>query len=186
MYEFVESLLPKEVKELTDVNMLRDLREYFDSRVQEEKTKKENASIDKYRDTYEGKILLIYGVKWDGPISAQNVNDINIVKVNKLLFVGNGFVRADVDVLNIKYDTPRHELKIGLTADNYGEITINTYHDNQYSIHINDFSYASSLRKKSILEPVFLTVEEVDKYITEAVSFQQLQVDDFKKKLGIK
>lgn len=186
MYEFVESLLPKEVKELTDVNMLRDLREYFDSRVQEEKTKKENASIDKYRDTYEGKILLQYGRIWNGPISKPNENDIDIVKVNKLLFVGNGFIRADVDVLNIKYETPRHELKIGLTADNYGEVTIDTYHDNQYSIQINDNSYASTLREKKIQEPVFLTVEEVDKYITEAVSVQQLQVDDFRQKLGIK
>jgi hypothetical protein len=39
MYEFVKSLLPKEVLDITDVNQLRDLREFFDDRVQEEKQK---------------------------------------------------------------------------------------------------------------------------------------------------
>lgn len=44
MYEFVKSLLSKEVLDITDVNSLRDLREFFDERVQEEKQKQENAN----------------------------------------------------------------------------------------------------------------------------------------------
>lgn len=44
MYEFVKSLLQKEVLDITDVNSLRDLREFFDERVQEEKQKQENAN----------------------------------------------------------------------------------------------------------------------------------------------
>ena len=36
MYEFVKSLLPKEVLDITNIEHLRDLREFFDERVQEE------------------------------------------------------------------------------------------------------------------------------------------------------
>lgn len=186
MYEFVKSLLPKEVLDITDINHLRDFREFFDSRVQEEKQKKENANIDKYRPIYEGKIMLAYGKQWDGPVAVPNLQDIEIVKVNKLDFVGNGFIRADVDVLNLKYMTPRHELKTGLTADDYGEITIDTYHDNQYSIQINDDSVMDRFRKKKIPEPHFLTLEEVKAYIDEAETRQKEQVEWFKQKVGLK
>lgn len=185
MYEFVKSLLPKEVLDITDVNHLRDLREFFDSRVQEEKQKKENANIEKYRPIYEGKFMLEYGKHWDGPVAVHNEDDILIVKINKLDFVGNGFIRADVDVINIKYSTPRHELKTGLTADEYGEITLDTYHDGQYSIYINDDSYASKFRTKRIKDPVFLTKEQVKEYIDEAVKLQTEQIKNFSEKVGL-
>lgn len=186
MYEFVKSLLPKEVLDITDVNHLRDLREFFDERVQEEKQKQENSNIDKYRPIYEGKIMLSYGKQWDGPIAVQNLQDIEIVKVNKLDFVGHGFIRADADVLNLKYMTPRHELKAGLTADNYGEITIDTYHDSQYSIPINDDSVMDRFRKTKMPEPQFLTLEAVKAYIDEAETRQKEQIESFKTKIGLK
>lgn len=185
MYEFVKSLLPKEVLDITDVDHLRDLREYFDDRVQEEKQKQENANIDKYRPIYEGKIMLAYGKRWDGPIAVPNLQDIEIVKVNKLDFVGHGFIRADVDVLNLKYMTPRNELKASLTADNYGEITIDTYHDSQYSIPIDD-SVMNKFRKTKVPEPHFLTLDEVKAYIDEAETRQKEQIENFKTKIGLK
>lgn len=185
MYEFVKSLLPKAVLDITDINHLRDLREFFDERVQEEKQKKENANIDKYRPIYEGKIMLSYGKQWDGPVSVPNLQDIEIVKVYKLNFVGHGFISADVDILNLKYMTPRHELHTGLTADNYGEITIDTYHDGQYSIPINDDSVMDKFRKKQIPEPHFLTLEEVKTYIDEAETKQKEQIENFKTKIGL-
>ena len=186
MYEFVKSLLPKEILDITDVNHLRDLREFFDERVQEEKQKQENSNIDKYRQIYEGKIMLSYGKRWDGPIAVQNLQDIEIVKVNKLDFVGHGFIRADADVLNLKYMTPRHELKAGLTADNYGEITIDTYHDSQYSIPINDDSVMDRFSKTKMPEPQFLTLEAVKAYIDEAETRQKEQIESFKTKIGLK
>lgn len=185
MYEFVKKLLPPELLDLSDITTLRDLREFFDERVQEEKQKRDNANIEQYRPIYEGKFMLQYGKAWDGPVSVPNKDDIEIVKVNKLDFVGNGFIRADVDVLNIKYSTPRHELNTGLTASDYGEITIDTYHDNQYAIYINDDSVVSSFRKKKIPEPVFLTEEQVIEYMNEAKKYQLKQIKDFTKKVGI-
>lgn len=188
MHEFVKSLLPKEVLDITDVNHLRDLREFFDERVQEvkQKQKRENANIDKYRQTYEGKIMLTYGKQWAGPVAVPNLQDIKIVKVNKLDFVSNGFIRADVDVLNLKYMTPRHELNTGLTADEYDEITIDTYHDDQYSIQINDDSPIDRFRSRKIHEPHFLTLEEVKAYIEEAETKQKEQIENFKTKIGLK
>lgn len=184
MYEFVKSLLPKEVKELTDVNTLRDLREYFDARVQEEKTKKANLNIEQYRPIYEGKFMLGYGYTWDGPVSIPNTGDLKIIKINKLDFVGYGFVRAHVVVLNIKYNTPMKELKHGLTADEYGEVTIDTYEDKQYSIPINDDSYMDKTRKKKY-EPKFLTEDEVKQLIDTALQKQKEQVEWFKGQVGL-
>lgn len=190
MYEFVKSLLPKEVLDITDVIHLRDLREFFDERVQEEKQKQkqkqENTNIDQYRQTYEGKIMLTYGKQWDGSVAATNLQDIKIVKVNKLDCVCNGFIRADVDVLNLKYMTPRHELNTGLTADEYDEITIDTYHYDQYSIQINDDSSIARFRSRKIHEPHFLTLEEVKAYIDEAETKQKEQIENFKTKIGLK
>lgn len=185
MYEFVKSLLSKEVKELTDVNTLRDLREYFDTRVQEEKDKKANAELEQYRPIYEGKYMLRYGYTWNGPVSVPNTADLKIIKVNKLDFVGHGFVRAKVVVLNIKYHTPMKELDNGLTADEFGEVTINTYEDDQYSIPIKDDSYIDESSKKKC-EPVFLTEEEIKKLIDTAMSRQKEQVEWFKQKVGLK
>ena len=185
MYEFVKSLLPKEVLDLTDVNHLRDLREYFDSRVQEEKTKKANAAIEQYRPMYEGKFMLGYGYTWNGPVSVPNTADLKIIKINKLDFVGYGFIGAQVVVLNIKYDTPMKELKHGLTADEYGEVTIDVYEDNQYSIPINDDSYADKSRKKKY-EPKFLTEDEVKQLIDTAIQKQKEQVEWFKQKVELK
>lgn len=184
MYEFVKSLLSKEVKELTDVNTLRDLREYFDSRVQEEKTKRANINIEQYRPIYEGKFMLGYGYAWNGPVSIPNTGDLKIIKINKLDFVGNGFVRAHVIVLNIKYNTPMKELKRGLTADEYGEVTIDTYKDDQYSIPINDDSYMDKSRNKKY-EPKFLTEDEVKQLIDTAMQKQKEQVEWFKGQVGL-
>ena len=185
MYEFVKSLLPKEVLDITDVNHLRDLREYFDDRVQEEKDKKANAEIEQYKPIYEGKYMLGYGYTWDGPVSVPNTADLKIIKVNKINFVGHGFVRAEVVVLNIKYHTPMKELKHGLTADEHGEVTIDTYEDDQYSIPINDDSYMDKARKTKY-EPKFLTEDEIKKLIDTAMSRQKEQVEWFKQKVGLK
>ena len=184
MHEYVKSLLPKEILEITNVNLLRDLREYFDDRVQEEKDKKANAEIEQYRPIYEGKFMLGYGYAWDGPVSVPNTADLKIIKINKLDFVGHGFVRASVVVLNIKYDTPMKELKNGLTADEYGEVTIDTYEDTQYSIPINDDSYMDKARKKKY-EPKFLTEDEVKELIKTAVQKQKEQIDWFKEQVGL-
>lgn len=183
MYEFVKSLLSKEVKELTNVNTLRDLREYFDSRVQEEQTKKANLNIEQYRPIYEGKFMLNYGYTWNGPVSVPNTADMHIVKINKLNFVGNSFVSAHVVVLNIKYDTPMKELKNGLSANEYGEVTIDTYEDEQYSIPVNDDSCADKTRKK--YEPKFLTEDEVKQLIDTAMQKQKEQVEWFKGQVGL-
>lgn len=184
MHEYVKSLLPQEILDITNVNLLRDLREYFDDRVQEEKDKKANASIEQYRPIYEGKFMLGYGYQWNGPVSVPNTADLKIIKINKLDFVGYGFVRARVVVLNIKYNTPMKELKNGLTADEYGEVTIDTYEDTQYSIPINDDSYADKARKKKY-EPKFLTEDEVKELIDTAIQKQKEQIDWFKEQVGL-
>ena len=76
-------------------------------------------------------------------------------------------------------------MKTGLTADEYGEITLDTYHDGQYSIYINDDSYASKFRTKRIKDPVFLTNEQVKEYIDEAVKLQTEQIKNFSEKVGL-
>jgi hypothetical protein len=86
----------------------------------------------------------------------------------------------------LKYMTPRHELNTGLTADEYDEITIDTYHYDQYSIQINDDSSMDRLRKSKIPEPHFLTLEEVKVYIDEAETKQKEQIEKFKTKIGLK
>lgn len=170
--EKISQLLSKDIVELDDISTLRDLRQFFDDRVQELKVKKANDDIEKYRPTYENKFILSYGCEWNGPITVRNENNIYISKIKKIDFIGNGFIRCKATVLHICYAEPHARLHTGLTAKDYGEVSIKTWNDNQYSINLD-----KTLK--------FLTAEEVKKYIDEAKELQTEQIDWFTKETEI-
>ena len=125
-------------------------------RVQEEKQKQENANIDKFT----GPFLQAVTRNRNGRVYPQHIIEREVAKYQRLIesheAVGE-LSHSDYSEIN---QTPRHELNTGLTADEYGEISIDTYHDDQYSIQINDDSSMDRFRKRKIPEPHFLTFEE--------------------------
>lgn len=179
MFEKAKSALPKKILKSKDIDLLRDIRGLADDMVQNLKKEQAEQEIDKYKPIYEGKFLLKYGRNWDGPIAVDNRSDIIIAKINKINFVGNGFFRCDANVIEIIYGTVREKVnKVGLTADSFEEVSISSYHDDQYDIDIEK-------------KPTFLTIEQVDEYIETARNqqestiswFEQNMVDSSKNKI---
>ena len=171
MFEKAKSALSKKILKSKDITLLRDIRDLADDMVQNLKKEKAEQELDKIRPTYEGKFLLKYGHNWDGPIAVDNRSDIIIAKINKINFVGNGFFRCDANVIEIIYGTSREKVnKAGLTADSYEEVSISSYHDDQYDIDIEK-------------KPTFLSLEQVNEYIETARNQQESTISWFEQNM---
>lgn len=137
-----------------DIEFLRRIRDMADQRIHCLQDAKDKANITNLSGKYVGQYILIYGKHVTMASSFINRNDINIVRVKELAFIGGGMFRITGLKLRI------------CTADQYDDIT-----------HITDTAFASlivsvsdgatmSIYEKdieAILEP-----EQVDEYIQHA------------------
>lgn len=167
--EELAEFLPNDIIESKDIDLLKTLRDWADDQVQTLKAEKEQRLVNKYKPDIEGKFLLKYGYCWDGPIKVKNINDIEIIYVKKIDFVGRGFIRCNAVVINIIGYVPGSKLdNAGLSATDYDEVRISAWQDDQYDI---DFELAKN--------PVVLTREEVDKKINFALNIASKQTEKF-------
>ena len=168
--EIIETL-PEEVVNSKDINLIKEIRDWASNRVDNLRVEKRQAELDKYRPDIEGKIVFKYGKIYNKPFSEINPNDLFIIKVNKIDFVGHGFIRCDVVICNIKYGDRRESLDLGLfTADDYGSVSVSTYANNQY-----DFSFSE------LNELTILTEEQAKDMLNNGISAVTNLIDKFKK-----
>ena len=146
--------LDENIETSDDLEFLRRIRDLADQRIHCLQDAKDKANITNLSSKYVGQYILIYGKHVTMASSFINRNDINIVRVKELAFIGGGMFRITGLKLRI------------CTADQYDDIT-----------HITDTAFASlivsvsdgatmSIYEKdieAILEP-----EQVDEYIQHA------------------
>ena len=154
--------LPKELLECTDINIFRSLKDWADTKAHELEKEKQRKEIDKYRPDIEGKFLRKYGSEWNGPRQVVNTNDIYIVYIKKIDFVGHGFLRCDAVVFNVKHASTIEKINnssLSVSSKEYDDIRVATWHDTNYDISF-----------ESAMNPDIIDRKEVEEIIDKAIA----------------
>ena len=154
--------LPKELLECTDINIFRSLKEWADTKAHELEKEKQRKEIDKYRPNIEGKFLRKYGRKWRGPVRVVNNNDVYIVYVKKIKFVGRDFLSCDAVVFNIKHANTIEKINnssLSVSSKEYDDIRIATWHDANYDISF-----------ETAMNPDIIDRKEVEEIVDKAIT----------------
>ena len=154
--------LPKELLECTDINVFRSLKDWADTKAHELEKEKQRKEIDKYRPNIEGKFLLKYGREWRGPVRVVNNDDVHIVYVKKIEFVGHDFLRCDAVVFNIKNASTIEKINnssLSVSSNEYDDIRVATWHDSNYDISF-----------ETAMNPDIIDRKEAEKIIDKALA----------------
>ena len=170
----LEGKLSKEILESTDIELFRSLRDWADDKVQSMKQAKEKKKLEKYKPDIEGKFLRQCEYKWEGPIQVPDPNNTKIVYVKKIDFVGTGFIRCNVVVINITYGGFKERVDLaGFSSKDFGELCMSVWEDDQYDI---SFEY--------LKDPQYMIKEEVEKTINDALENNKTQASAFWSKVN--
>lgn len=153
--------LPKELLECTDINIFRSLKDWADTKAHELEKEKQRKEIDKYKPNIEGKFLRKYGHEWRGSIRVVN-NDIYIVYVKKIEFVGHDFLRCDAVVFNVKHANTIEKINnssLSVSSKEYDDIRVATWHDANYDISF-----------ETAMNPDIIDRKEAEKIIDKALA----------------
>lgn len=126
--------IKEKISKLSNEDELRELREYADARLQQVKDEKAIANKEVLEAKYKDKYLVIYGS--DGfKIGAGNTNknDIKIVHVLDISFVGRRRFRCHAKVIHIQYDSESTFIS-HLTANGFNEIRMECFEDAQFDL----------------------------------------------------
>ena len=128
--------IKKWIRSLSDEDALRELRDYSDEHLQDLKERKARSSKAEIEEKYRDKYLVFYGRHVAMTSRVPNMNDITIVHVLDVDFVGRGFFRCHVREIHIKYDDEWNQVS-HLTSD-WGSAYISCSDDTQYDIRENE------------------------------------------------
>ena len=109
-----------------------------------------------------GKFLLKYGREWRGPVRVVNNDDVHIVYVKKIEFVGHDFLRCDAVVFNIKNASTIEKINnssLSVSSNEYDDIRVATWHDSNYDISF-----------ETAMNPDIIDRKEAEKIIDKALA----------------
>lgn len=124
------------INDINDEDALRSLRDAADKKLQQIKDDKQTAKLELESKNYVNKYFVLYGKTWNGSVSTPNEDDITVVHVLSIDFVGNNFIRCDANVIKIEYDTEDEWLDSGINCKNFGQVNIIRYHSPSYDLYM--------------------------------------------------
>lgn len=156
-------MLPWDIDNCKDVNALRNLREHIDRLVQDVKHEKEAENIEKYRQIYEGKLMLT-------SINEYGKRVTTIRKIVSVRFVGRVFIRCKTKGIRIKYDNNLYEPS--MLGGLYSAAEIEYIEDDDDDISLCDeptFIDEAEIRRR---------IEEFDRYTNAIYTAFKLERND--------
>ena len=127
------SEIKNRIGSITDVGMLRSIRNFADKCVQDAKESAAKVNKAELEKKFLDKYLVIYGSHVTMMSSLPNKNDIKIVHVLDIDFQGNGFFRCHAKVVHIKFNDEWNQVA-HLTSD-WGSSYISYSDDTQYDVY---------------------------------------------------
>lgn len=147
------------IDKVTNIDELRDIREYADIRVQRRKEQVAQANKGELEAKYRGKYLLIYGPTLMMAVNTPNQNDIKIVHVLDVNYAGTGSFKVNAKIIHIEYDS-EYDLVSHLGANKFGSVKVTYSEDSQCFIRETDINE-------------IIDKEKADGFIREAAEIQE-------------
>lgn len=154
--------LKTKINELTSESELRELRNYADTRLQSLKEAKEMENKSEHENRYKGKYLLLYGRTVSMTHSEVNKNEMRIVHVEDINFVGRGFFRCKVKSIHINFDDEWK--KIAHITGDWGSAYVSYTVDDNFDLREEDIDEIIS--KEKAMELITNAKEDFNNIIT--------------------
>lgn len=122
------------IKNFEDEDSLLSLRNAADEKLQRLRDDKLSTKLKQASTDLVNKYFIFYGKTWNDSVCTPNEDDMTIVHVLSIDFVGNNFIRCDANVIKIEYDSDNAWLNSGINCKNFGQVNIISYRSTSYDI----------------------------------------------------
>lgn len=157
--------LKTKIKAITNEDDLRELREYADTCLQAVKESKAFKCKAKLENKYKDKYLLKYGRNVCKAFSSTaNKNDMEIIHIIEIEFVGQGFFRCKVKGIHIKFDDDYEQIS-HLTANDWGSAYVSYIEDEQYDLREDEID--EIITKEKAMELIEVAKNDFNDIITQ-------------------